>query len=65
MDRSAVSKNAMIGSDANEGYIMTMVVTLGVLNISDRASAGIYDDIPGRACVDLLKEWLITPFDVA
>ena len=40
-------------------------VTLGVINVSDRASAGIYDDIPGRACVDLLKEWLITPFDVA
>ena len=39
-------------------------IVLGVLNISDRASAGIYDDIPGRACVELLRQWLITPFDV-
>jgi molybdopterin adenylyltransferase len=40
------------------------VVTLGVLNVSDRASAGIYDDVPGRACVELLKEWLLTPFEL-
>ena len=32
--------------------------------MSDRASKGIYEDIPGKACVDLLNEWLITPFDV-
>lgn len=37
---------------------------IGVLNISDRASAGIYEDTPGKACVALLREWLITPFDV-
>jgi len=28
---------------------------IGVLNISDRASAGIYDDAPGQACLALLK----------
>ena len=39
-------------------------VKIGVLNISDRASAGIYEDTPGKACVALLREWLITPFDV-
>ena len=39
-------------------------VKIGVLNISDRASAGVYEDIPGKACVALLREWLSTPFDV-
>jgi molybdopterin adenylyltransferase len=37
---------------------------IGVLNVSDRASAGIYSDEPGQACVALLREWLSTPFDV-
>jgi molybdopterin adenylyltransferase len=41
-----------------------MEVKIGVLNISDRASAGVYEDTPGRACVALLREWLITPFEV-
>lgn len=36
---------------------------IGVINVSDRASQGIYEDIPGKACLSLLKEWLITPFD--
>ena len=37
---------------------------IGVINVSDRASKGIYEDIPGKACVDLLNQWLITPFEV-
>jgi molybdopterin adenylyltransferase len=37
---------------------------IGVLNISDRASAGVYEDIPGKACAALLHEWIATPFDV-
>jgi molybdopterin adenylyltransferase len=41
-----------------------MNAKIGVLNISDRASAGIYEDTPGKACVALLREWLVTPFDV-
>jgi molybdopterin adenylyltransferase len=36
---------------------------IGVLNISDRASAGVYADTPGQACVALLREWLATPFE--
>lgn len=40
-----------------------MPVKIGVLNISDRASAGIYADEPGQACLALLREWLITPFE--
>jgi molybdopterin adenylyltransferase len=35
-----------------------------VVNVSDRASAGIYEDTPGKACVSLLREWLHTPFEV-
>ncbi len=37
---------------------------IGVLNISDRASAGVYEDTPGQACVALLREWLVTAFEV-
>lgn len=38
---------------------------LGVINVSDRASAGVYEDIPGKAAVSLLKEWVTTPFKTA
>ncbi|HZP60327.1 MAG TPA: molybdopterin adenylyltransferase [Opitutaceae bacterium] len=40
-----------------------MTVKIGVLNISDRAAAGVYEDTPGRAVVALLREWLTTPFE--
>src|SRR3954464_3939750 len=40
------------------------MIRIGVLNISDRASAGVYEDTPGKACVALLREWLTTPFEV-
>ncbi len=42
-----------------------MSVTIGVINVSDRASAGIYADTPGQACVAHLREWLTTPFEIA
>ncbi len=38
------------------------MITIGVINVSDRAAAGVYDDEPGKACVALLREWLTTPF---
>ena len=41
-----------------------MVIKIGVINVSDRASAGVYEDTPGKACVALLREWIATPFDV-
>ena len=41
-----------------------MNVKLGVINVSDRASAGVYPDTPGQSCVTLLREWLATPFAV-
>src|SRR5579859_1289904 len=40
-----------------------MIAKIGVLNISDRAAAGVYEDTPGRAVVALLREWLATPFE--
>jgi molybdopterin adenylyltransferase len=39
-----------------------MLPQIGILNISDRASAGIYEDTPGQACLALLREWLATEF---
>jgi molybdopterin adenylyltransferase len=39
------------------------MIKIGVLNISDRASAGVYEDTPGKACVALLREWLTTAFE--
>jgi molybdopterin adenylyltransferase len=41
-----------------------MTAKIGVLNISDRASAGVYEDTPGKACVALLRDWLTTPFEL-
>src|SRR5471032_1639447 len=41
-----------------------MIAKIGVLNISDRASADLYEDTPGKACVALLHEWLVTPFEL-
>lgn len=35
---------------------------IGILNVSDRASQGVYEDLPGKACAELLREWLATPF---
>lgn len=40
-----------------------IMIRIGVLNISDRASAGVYEDTPGKACLALLQEWLATPFE--
>lgn len=41
-----------------------MQAKIGVLNISDRASAGVYEDTPGKACVALLREWITTEFEL-
>lgn len=41
-----------------------MKARIGVINVSDRASAGVYEDTPGKAVVALLEEWLSTPFEV-
>lgn len=41
-----------------------MSIKIGVINVSDRASAGVYDDAPGKAAVALLREWLRSNFEV-
>lgn len=33
-------------------------IRIGIINVSDRASAGVYEDIPGKAVVDLLTRYL-------
>ena len=42
-----------------------LTARIRVINISDRAAQGIYEDIPGKACVELLKEceqrWPLVP----
>ncbi|MCI5968431.1 molybdopterin adenylyltransferase [Helicobacter sp.] len=35
---------------------------IGILTLSDRASAGIYEDISGKTILETLQEYLITPF---
>lgn len=36
---------------------------IGIINVSDRAAAGIYEDTPGKAALATLREYLATPFD--
>lgn len=35
-----------------------MDIRIGIINVSDRASKGIYEDIPGKAVVSTLNEYL-------
>ncbi|MCB0666867.1 MAG: molybdopterin adenylyltransferase [Saprospiraceae bacterium] len=37
-------------------------VLIGIINVSDRASQGIYEDLPGKAILETLKEYLVTEF---
>jgi len=39
------------------------MIRIGVINISDRASQGIYEDIPGKAIVEILNEYLLSPWE--
>lgn len=38
-------------------------IHIGVINVSDRAAAGVYDDVPGKAVVATLREYLTTDFE--
>ncbi len=40
-----------------------MDIRIGVINVSDRASKGIYEDIPGKAIVEILNDYLISPWE--
>jgi molybdopterin adenylyltransferase len=39
------------------------LIRIGIINISDRASKGIYEDIPGQAIVATLNEYLKSPWE--
>ena len=39
------------------------MIKIGVINISDRASAGVEEDIPGKAAVELLRSYMVTAWE--
>lgn len=39
------------------------MIKIGIINVSDRASQGIYEDIPGKAIVATLTEYLISNWE--
>lgn len=41
------------------------IARIGIINVSDRASQGIYEDTPGQAIVALLNEYLLSPWEKA
>jgi molybdopterin adenylyltransferase len=42
---------------------LSKTINIGIINVSDRASAGIYEDIPGKAIVQTLTEYLKSPWN--
>ena len=40
-----------------------MTIRIGIINVSDRASRGIYEDIPGKAIVEILTEYIKGPWE--
>ena len=40
-----------------------MIAKVGIINVSDRASQGIYEDIPGKAIVATLDDYLNSPWE--
>lgn len=40
-----------------------MVAKIGIITVSDRASAGIYEDISGKAIIDVLDSYLVSPWE--
>ncbi|WP_420399659.1 molybdopterin adenylyltransferase [Flagellimonas sp.] len=38
---------------------------IGIINVSDRASRGEYEDLPGKEVKRLLDLWLVTPWEAA
>jgi molybdopterin adenylyltransferase len=38
-------------------------IRIGIVNVSDRASKGIYEDTPGKAVVEILKEYIRSPWE--
>ncbi len=40
-----------------------MDIKIGIINVSDRASAGVYEDIPGKRAATILDEYLLSPWE--
>lgn len=40
------------------------MIRIGIINISDRASKGIYEDIPGKAIAQTLTEYLLSKWEM-
>ena len=38
-------------------------IRIGIINVSDRASQGIYEDIPGKAIVEALNQYLVSSWE--
>lgn len=38
-------------------------IKIGIINVSDRASAGIYEDVPGKAILSTLTEYLVNDWE--
>ena len=38
-------------------------IKIGIINVSDRASRGVYEDIPGKAIVETLNEYLTSSWE--
>ncbi|MEA3552943.1 MAG: molybdopterin adenylyltransferase, partial [Campylobacterota bacterium] len=36
---------------------------IGIITVSDRASAGVYEDISGKAIIDTLNDYLTSPWE--
>lgn len=39
------------------------IARIGIVNVSDRASKGIYEDTPGKAIVEILNEYISSPWE--
>lgn len=42
---------------------MTQAARIGVLTVSDRASAGVYEDLSGQSIIDTLNDYLDSPWE--
>lgn len=40
-----------------------MIARIGIINVSDRASKGIYEDLPGKAIVETLSDYLVSDWE--
>lgn len=39
------------------------ILRIGIINVSDRASQGIYEDLPGKAIVSTLNEYIVSEWE--